>query len=315
MAIVSPMSELDLRNIDLNLLVALDVLLEECHVTNSAARLNLSQPAMSRALARLRETFGDQLLVRVPNGYERTPRAEELTLPLKRALDQMHRTFASPTFDPALATDTFKVCTLDYVEVVILPAFINLVISKAPDAQIQNIRRDDYSTDEIMNGTADVSLGIMPPSLPRSCLVQALFEDSYVCVMHENHPLANRKLTLDGYLEYPHSITQQGKLQGTQIDDALERLGRTRKVAVRSPYYTSSLLAIAETNLLQTVPKRLVVSLRDKLKLVMHDLPFAIDPIVINQMWHARNNDDPSHKWFRDQILLAAQTIARIDQK
>ena len=137
MVIIPIMQQVNLNKVDLNLLVALDVLLDERHITKAASRLDLSQPAMSRTLARLRDAFDDPLLVRVAGGYERTARAEGLVQPLKQALEKVSLTFAKPTFDPATAIGTFRICTLDYTEVVISPVFMEIITRYAPGIQIE----------------------------------------------------------------------------------------------------------------------------------------------------------------------------------
>ncbi len=310
MAIILIMQQVNLNNIDLNLLVALDVLLDECHVTKSADRLDISQPAMSRTLARLRKTFDDPLLVRVPNGYERTARAEDLIEPLKEALDQVRQTFAKPSFDPSTATDVFRISTLDYAEVVVLPTFMDLVTRKAPYSQIEIVRRGFFSLDEVLDGRADISFGVIPSSVPKHCVVQPLFEDSYVCVMRKNHPLAKTEFTMDEYLEYPHSIVQTGVGSGSHVDDVLRRSGCNRRIAKCSPYFIGSLLSIGNTDLIETLPKRMVEPLLRAGNLVMRDLPFPVEPVTLSQIWHARNSNNISHRWFRHQISLAAQSVS-----
>jgi len=313
MAIIPTMQQVNLNEIDLNLLVALDVLLDECHVTRSANRLNLSQPAMSRTLTRLRVAFDDPLLVRVVGGYERTTRADALQEPLRQALDQVRLTFERPEFDPATSTETFRISTLDYTEVVISPAFMERITRYAPEVQIEIARRSIYSIEEVLDGHADISLGVMPKSLPKHCVVQPLFEDRYVCLMHKSHPLVNAQLTLKDYLDYPHSIIHTGNRPGSHIDDVLESLGHSRKIAKKSPFFAASLFSLGRTNLLQTVPKRLATPVLHAMDLVIRDLPFEVAPLVISQMWHARNTDNPSHTWLRGQLHGAAQSVALTD--
>ncbi len=301
------MSKVDLRRVDLNLLVALEVLLEECHITNSANRLNLSQPAMSRTLSRLRMAFDDPLLIRVPNGYERTERAENLAERLKGTLSQIRLTFARPTFDPTTASGVFKIGALDYAELVVLPAFMRTVTDNAPNMQIEIVRKDFYSIDEVLDGSADLSIGIVPDTAPKHCMVQKLFNDDYVCAMHKDHPLANSELTMDGYLEYPHATIHTGPSHGSVIDDTLEQLGHKRFIAKRSPHFITSLMTLEESNLMQSTAKRSALALQKAADLVVKELPFPMKPVTISQTWHARHNHNPSHIWFREQVALAAK--------
>ncbi len=313
MMLMTAMNEVDLRRIDLNLLVALEVLLDERHVTNSANRLNLSQPAMSRTLARLRDTFGDQLLVRVTNGYELTARAEGLISPLDETLVQVRRTFSKPDFDPATATGEFKICTLGYGEVVVIPTLMDIITNEAPNIEIVIVHRSIYSAEENLDEGADIVFGAMLPDCPKYCVIQQLFEDRFVCVMRKGHPLTKTELTLDKYLEYPHSIIHTGERPGSHVDSLLEEHGHVRRIVKRSPHWTSSMMSLANTDLLQTVPERLAKSVTFTGGLTIRDLPFELGPLKLAQMWHARSNNDPRHKWFRDKFFEAAKIVSSKD--
>ncbi len=301
------MSKVDLRTVDLNLMIALEALLEECHVTNSATRLNLTQSAMSRSLAKLREVFDDPLLVRVDSGYQRTARAEAVLSQLKSALNEVRLTYEAPTFNPATATGEFRVATLDYPEIVILPVLSQIVRSKAPGLMINVVQKSILSIDEVVSGKADVSIGWMPSAMPKFCAAQKLFEDDYVCVMDRSHPLAGSTLSLDGYLSSPHAIMSTGRTAGSFVDNALSQVGLSRNIAKRSPHFVTGLLSIRHTDLLQTAPRRLALPLLKPAGLVMKELPFKIEPVVVSQLWHTRNNHSPVHKWFRSQIAKAVE--------
>ena len=303
------MSEVDLTGIDLNLLVALDVLLDEQHVSKSAVRLGLSQPAMSRTLSRLRTVFDDPLIVRAQNGYAPTSRAEDLMVPLKAALSEIQGVFAASEFNPATAADIFRLSTLDYSELVLFPDLISRISTAAPGVQVEVLQRSIFSIDEILDGIADISIGLMPGNLPKHCMTEKLLEDDYVCVMHKDHPIAAQALTIESYLSYPHSIIHTGKSPGSFVDDALAQLGHTRRIAKRSPHFVASLFSIGKSDLLQTVPRRLVIPLLGSANLVMHDLPFELKPMVLSQIWHARNTNNPTHRWLREQVRLAAKSV------
>ncbi len=304
------MSEVDLNRIDLNLLVALDVLLEEQHVSKSAIRLGLSQPAMSRTLSRLRDAFDDPLIVRAQGGYAPTARAEALAANLKVALSEVRGVFADPEFEPATANDTFRLSTLDYSELVVFPELFSRIRAAAPEVQIEVLQRTIFSIEEILDGIADISIGLMPASLPKHCVTEPLLKDDYVCVMHKNHPIANDQLTLGNYLKHPHSIIHTGKAPGSYVDDSLAELGHERRIVKRSPHFVASLFSIGKSDLLQTVPRRLAIPLLASADLVMHDLPFKLRPMVLSQMWHARNNNNATHRWLREQVRQAAFSVA-----
>ncbi len=303
------MSKVDLSSIDLNLLVAIDVLLGELHVSNAAERLGLSQPAMSRTLARLRVVFDDPLIVRAQKGYAPTARAEKLKSSLKTALTEVRRVFAETEFDPATTLDTFRLSTLDYAELVLFPELMNNIRSAAPGVRIEVLQRSIFSIEEIVDGIADISIGLMPRSLPKHCESESLFEDDYVCVMHKGHPIAHKTLTLENYLKYPHSIIHTGKAPGSYIDDVLAKLGHERKIIKRSPHFVASLFALGQSDLLQTVPRRLALPMMVAADLVLHDLPFKLNPLKVSQMWHSRNTDNATHKWLRQQVQKAVQSV------
>jgi len=303
------MHEVNLKKYDLNLLVALEVVLQEKHVTKSAERLNISQPAMSRTLTRLREMFDDRLLVRTPDGYIKTPRAERLETQLSETLKSIAHTIDTPQFDPKFARAVFKLCTLDYGEVLVVPELLRLLERHAPYIVVETIQRSNYTVQEVQKGVADVTIGIAPTNPAKNCKVEQLFEDRYVCVMDENHPLANDKLTLKSYLSYGHSVTNTGSSTLRRVDQTLETLGVKRRVLKRSPQFLASIFSCKQTRLLQTTPLRHLAPLLAPMGLVAKELPFKMNPIQYCQIWHVRNDDDPAQKWFRQQITDAAVKI------
>ena len=304
------MSQTHIENIDLNLLVALDVLLEERHITNAAVRLKISQPAMSRTLVRLRTTFNDPLIVRTQSGYAATARAEDLVEPVKDILLRIQRTLIQPTYDPTIEVGEFRVSTLGYGEVVVIPKFMTAVAKDTPNVEIVVVSRSVYSISEILEGRADVLFGARLPETSQACVLQPLYEDKFVCVMSDRHPLATTELTLEGYLEYPHSIIHTGERSGSHVDTLLEKLGHKRNIRKRSPHWTASLMSLATTNLLQTVPERMAKSLANTGGLVVKELPFELPTSKFEMMWHSRFNDDPRHKWFRDKFIEATTNFA-----
>ncbi|MEM8685931.1 MAG: LysR family transcriptional regulator [Pseudomonadota bacterium] len=300
---------MDISKIDLNLLVALEVLLEERHVSRSAARLGLSQPAMSRALGRLRAVFDDPLIVRTQSGYEPTARAQELEKSLAVALAEIRGVFAPSEFDPATAQHTFRLSTLDYSELVIFPGLMSRLRLSAPGIKVDVQQRSLFSIDDIDEGTTDISIGVMPKSLPKHLNAETLFEDDYVCVMHKDHPLALDDLTLEAYLSFPHSTIDTGKSPSSTVDDVLALAGAERRILKRSPHFIASLFSLGKSDLLQTVPRRLASPLLSPANLVLHELPFKVEPIVLSQLWHARDDDHPPHQWLREQMRLAARSV------
>ncbi|MEM7068631.1 MAG: LysR family transcriptional regulator [Pseudomonadota bacterium] len=300
------MRNMDLRKIDLNLLVVLNVLLEELHISNSASRLNLSQPAMSRALARLREMFDDPLIVRVSKGYRRTPRGESLVNPVQFILDNIQSTLTEREFDPEVYQREFAICTLDYGEAVLVPKIMERLMADAPGIKLKITHRRIYSIAEVLDGSADILLGTIPESPPKHCVVQPLYDDRFVCVVHKQHPLANRTMTLNDYVSYPHSIIHTGESPGTSIDVALEQLNLRRNIVKSSPHFVASILSVGRTDVIQTIPHRLADMVVQYSDLVVKELPIEVGPVKIGQMWHMRNLKDQAHIWFREVVKAAA---------
>lgn len=222
--------------------------------------------------------------------------------------------FAEPEFDPKTAEDTFRLSTLDYSELVLFPDLFSQIRQEAPGVQIEVMQRSIFSIDEIIDGISDISIGLMPSNLPKHCVTEMLLEDHYVCVMHKDHPIASDALTIETYLEYPHSIIHTGKSPGSYIDDSLAKLGHERRIVKRSPHFVASLFSIGKSDLLQTVPRRLATPLLDAANLVVHDLPFQQRPMVLSQMWHARNTHNATHRWLRGQVRHAAAQVASQQQ-
>lgn len=305
------MQKLNLATVDLNLLVALEVLLQECHISNAARRLNMSQPTMSRTLSRLRDAFNDQLLVRTPKGYVKTPRAEELEGPLAQTLIAAQRTFSSQTFDPSTARDVFRISTLDYGEAIIMPALTQMVRQQAPHVGLEVQHREAYSISEILSGEADIAIGVMPRGPTEGCVLQELITDRYVCVMCSSHPLADKELTIESYLAYDHSILVSNTNVNIPIETSLSVLGLKRNILRRSCHFLASLFSLRGTMMLQTSVQRLAELVNEGQDLVIKELPFEVPPIQVYLTWHMRNNDDPAHRWLREQMLIAANSLSQ----
>lgn len=293
-----------LQRVDLNLLVALAVLLEERHVSRAADRIGLSQPATSRALQRLRHTLDDELLVRTRNGYELTPRAERIQRELASVLPRLEMVFGGERFDPATATDSFRVLGTDYMTSVLGPGVFRRMFREAPGTSLTfNTWHDDVFTD-VAHGLADLAFaGVTTgPGLHS----ELLFEERFVCLLSASHPLADREtLTLTEFLGAAHVIVDV--LQGEQsaVDRRLTELGAARKPALSVPYHTAAVLAVPDTPLVATLPSRLLSGMDDPtLRIVGAPTEVATMPYLMS--WHARLDDDPAQRWLRDIVRVVA---------
>ena len=301
------MHAVQLQAIDLNLLVALEAMLSERSVTRAGARLGLSPSAMSHALARLRTTFGDDLLVRTRGGMVATARGEQLLGPLRRALEELAVLVAGPGgFDPGSSQREFTLATTDYVEAVLLPPLLSRISAAAPGVQLR-VRPLEISdvVEPLERGSYDAAIGVafdVSPGLQQ----QALFSEEMVLVCRKGHPLVKRSIDLATYLELRHvMVSVRGGSQGV-VDELLARSGQRRRIALLVPHFLAAQLIVASTDLVMTAPARVVSRLGEALGLRVLTPPLAVPGFTVKQVWHERQQDDPGHLWLRQQVFAAA---------
>lgn len=209
-----------LANVNLNLLVNLNALLETCNVSRAAEQLNMSQSTMSKSLAQLRELFDDPLLVRVGNHLEATPRAIQIKERLTLWLYDAESFLQSEEFDPARCERTLTLAVTDYVAQFILPAALKRIYHQAPRIGIRLINWDQRSFEGLVSGSIDLGTGSIDQP-PANIYSQLIDEDTLVCVMSPQHPLATKGLTIEGYIAYPHAVITSGGDKRRGIDKAL----------------------------------------------------------------------------------------------
>lgn len=297
-----------LDRVDLNLLTPLAVLLEERHVSRAARRANLSQPAMSRALQRLRETLGDELLVRGGSGYELTPRAERVQRQLVAVLPRLELLFAGETFDPAAAAESFRLAGTDYPPMVFGPALFQRVFRQSPHSTVAFRSWHDGVFEDLTRGLTDVVFyGVAAPPALRS---EKLFEETFVCVMSADHPLGDRtQLHLDDYLRCSHVLVDIVEGDQTVIDRRLNAIGTPRTASLSVPYHAAAPLAVPGTTLVATLPRRMALQHAQNPALRLVPAPAEIEDMTYYMSWHPRLDDDPAQRWLRDAIRTVTADI------
>jgi DNA-binding transcriptional LysR family regulator len=297
----------ELAGIDLNLVVALDALLTERHVTRAAERLGLTQSAASHALARLRDLLGDPLLVRGAAGaMVPTALALRLAPQLGKVLDELAGVLRGEQFDPATARRTFRIGGSDYSELVLLPRLSSRLAKLAPNVDLWAHTFAEHGDDELVNGKLDVVFrATRPVARPSGMFEKVAFEESFTCVMRADHPLAKSKLTLARYCETPHLMVSPGGTPGSFVDDALAAVGRTRRIAMAVPHFLVVPYVIESTDLIATLATRIALLFAKSLDLVLLPPPIPIPKFTIALAWHERNHHDAAQRWFREQILAA----------
>jgi DNA-binding transcriptional LysR family regulator len=292
---------MNVGDLDLNLLRVFDSVLHERSVTAAAARLDLTQPAVSNALARLRAQLGDPLFVRTAGGMDATPFARELAEPVRQALALLESALAhGPGFDPGSATRAFRFYMSDVGQVEFLPPLVERVQRVAPGVRLEALAVDvEDIGDALGSGLLDVAVGFLPglgPPIAR----RALFRDPYLCLMRADHPV--ERLTKKRFLEASHALVTYRAGGHRVIEEALERAGVAHRIALRVPHFTVVPMVLERTDLILTLPARVarVYERRGRFKSLVPPVP--IPPAEVAVHWHERFDGDPGSRWLRQQI-------------
>lgn len=308
---------MNLLRIDLNLLVYLDTLLREGSVTRAAQRLNITQPAMSNGLKRLRELFDDPLLIRTSDGMLPSTRALELQPLLREIISNLEKVVEPVHFDPKASEQLFRIVASDYAESTLLPRLLDALSEQAPNIAIDVLTPSDVSFQDVEKGKVDMAINRFD-HLPKSFHAVTLWRDGFACLMSRDNPVA-ADLTLEGYLRCRHiwvSKTGMGPGIGMTpkdteklgwVDDALAELEQERSIRVYTRHYQVAALLAQQADLIATLPARIAALHADNPRLASCGPPFPIVPIELKMAWSPLLHHNTSHIWLRGLI----QQIAR----
>ncbi len=296
---------MNIKNKDLNLLLLFKVLYEEQNLSSAAVRLNLSQPALSHKLNKLRHEFADPLFVRAARGLTPTPKAISLSaeiLPLVSSLEGFYQHQSGTDF--LTQADRLVIYSTDYIESLLLPKLLSVLAEHAP--QVQLVMRHTQGTlpkQQLERGDCDLAVAGFYRDLPESFYQQKLQTEDFVVLMRSEHPLAQHRLSLDTYCQARHIVTTlTGDLDGL-VDQELAKSGLKRRVCAGLSGFLSPAHVVAKNDLLLTC----LTSVADIAQQAMPDLrvkacPLPLPQVQISQIWHSRTQDDPLRRWLRQQI-------------
>jgi LysR family transcriptional regulator, mexEF-oprN operon transcriptional activator len=304
----------NLGRIDLNLLVYLDALLRERSVTRAAARIGIGQSSMSHNLARLRELFGDELLTRGPDGMRLTPRAMALLEPLKTLLAQVEALVSrDQTFDPATAVRTFRFGLPDSMEILILPALLARMREVAPGIHLRLYNIDPSRLlDDLDADAMDLAIGYEPLNEGQvHHKRRKLFTETFLCMFNAEKTGVTPPISLDDYVRLPHVLTSMapGRSARGFVDDALEKLGLHRSVALTTQRFLTVPSLVSHAPVIVTMGSRLARRFSAELGLSVSPPPVDLDEVTVSLLWHASYDHDPAHAWLRDQL---AELVAEL---
>jgi DNA-binding transcriptional LysR family regulator len=296
----------DLRRIDLNLLVILEALLQERHVTRAAQRLHLSQPAVSHALGRLRELLDDPLLERRPGGLVLTARALGLQRPLAEALAQVRAMLLPQGFEPASAQRSFHLAMSDYGAAAVLPGLVRTLRREAPgiDLQVSQGSREAM-LEGLAAGDIDLAAAVFP-QLPHELRSETLFEEHFACLVDRASLPPDGLLDLPGYLARPHIRVELRGGGSEEVERALTTLRERRRVALSLPHWRIAPELIKGTDLVLTVAARGLGGIDDP-ALQVCPPPFRVAPFAFVMAWHGRRDGDQALAWLRQQVVVASR--------
>ena len=294
---------MNISSLNLNLLPVLDALLAERSVSRAAARVGLSQPAVSNALAQLRAHFGDPLLVREGNGMAPTERALALAGPLRAALLALEQGLQpAQAFDPASAQRNFIIMTNDFVAYAMLPRLLGRLQREAPGIALQIRAWQEHAVPpELARGEADLVLGFNR-GLPVAHHATPLFTDRFVFVARQGHPVVRGKINLATYTKLKHVIVSHEPNARGVFDDVLAQRGLSRNVALRVSHFLLVPPIIAATDYVAALSEIVAVGAEKLLRLQLLKMPLHFDGAMVHMVWHERTGASPAHGWLRGVV-------------
>lgn len=312
------MSQPNFRTLDLNLLRVFDEVMAERSLTRAARNLSLTQPAVSNALRRLRDTLGDELVQRSGHGMAPTPRALAIWPAVRDSLQQLQESLALNEFEPATANTTFVVAMADATAAELIPGLVDTLEAEAPGVSVRVVPLTTRDPRRLLDEeSCDLAVGYFPSVLadltaraqsgePTPFMHKRLYDGEYVCVMRSGHALASGPFTLNRFCAARHMLVSfSGRPYGF-IDESLASLGRERQVVLTVNQFFTAGRVVANSNLLTVLPRHFVGVTGIADQLVLRPLPFDVSPVHVDAVWHRRSQQRSAHIWLRRTLERAA---------
>jgi DNA-binding transcriptional LysR family regulator len=290
-----------LSAIDLNLLVVFDALMQERNVTKAAARLALSQPALSHALARLRHMLNDELFIRTPKGMVPTPRAEQLAFPVRSALDGLQHSLEPTQFVPSKAARSFRIAVDNYSAIVLVGPLAGRITAIAPGVTLELRPSGTLNIPDLLDrGELDLAIGPFPKQGERFSR-QGLLKDDFVAVLRKGHPAGARELTMEKFAALLHLTISSAPFVTDFVDRALARRGLTRRIQLRAPFLSVVRILVA-SDMVAVMRRRVAEELIRYRPLLIRALPHSSPILETAMIWPRWLDSQPSHRWLRESV-------------
>lgn len=292
-------------NFDLNLLRVFDALHRHGHLGKVAQELELSQPAISYSLKKLRDELGDALFVKTRQGMEPTPRARQLAPVIQSVLAEIReRVLTAPGFEPQRVQRTFRIAMSDVGEMVFLPRLLERLTSLAPGINVSTVSTPPNALmSALQRSEIDLAVGYFPDLDGVDVFQQRLFKHTFVCLVRRGHPAVRGKMTKKAFAELPHAVVQAEGRSQEIVEQYLKKQGITRRELLHSPHFLSIPMVIARTNLIVTVPAAVGEVFAQIADVAVLEPPYKMPSFDLKQHWHRSQHDDPGNRWLRGIVL------------
>ena len=306
---------MDLADFDMNLLLTFDAIYRHQNLSAAAVELGLTQPAVSAALKRLRERFGNPLFVRTSHGMRPTPYADSVAVKITRVMDIVREVDQPTEFSPQTTTINFRVYINDVGMLLVMPQVFRYVSVHAPNAKLTMLDlRPDEVVEALDTGAIDVAVGYFL-GMPNWAHQQSVRNTSYVCAVRSQHPTIHDSLSLEQFLNTKHGMYWTTGSPHSAVEETLARLDLTRDVMLRVPRFSALPFLIAQSDLIVTIPEDLGVAFSSLMDIKLFKPPLKLPNFEIRQYWHERLHADAANKWLRTVIRKETANMARLQPR